>query len=509
MTWFLFLYRSLLALMPPAFRARHGADALRMAAARVREETAARRVARAVRELADLLLAIPAVRREFARADAGPARSTPLLGGLLFETRQAFRAIRRSRLTTAVAVLVLGVSIGMSTAVFSIADRVLFRPLPYPAADRLVEFLFTSPTITGLSLSGAEFAAAREAAGVFEQVEAYRLGATALRLDGPEPERLNVAYVTPGFLPLLGGRVIGSGFSAEDAAGDAAPVALLAYDYWRSRLGADERAIGALMALDGEPPLRIVGVVDESFAFPTTRRSALPDVLRPLSDNRLRESGRYARGIGRLRDGVPPSAVTDAVPVDPPLRGRAGLAITATPIGELLAYGARNGLFMLLAGVVALLAVGVLDVSGLLVVQAAGREREIVTRRALGAGTGRIARQLLLEGAAIALLSGALGLLVARFGFDALARMVPPQLQVLHAADVDLDARALVFAAAVALVSACLFGLAPLLHLARVGLSTLRAGAGQTPAARFGGFRAGSSPDRSPAPWRWRSSARC
>lgn len=482
MTLFRVLYRLLLTLMPREFRVPHGAEALGMAAARVREERYLRRLARAVRELLDLLLAIPAVRRELslaARLDQEPRRPSSL-NAVVFEAKQALRAVGRSRLTTGVAVLALGASIGMSTASFSIADRILFRPLPYPASDRLVEIAFTSPAIGSLSLAGAEVAGARAATNVLEQVEGYRLGGTAMRMDGPEPERLQVATVTPGFLPLLGAPVMGEGFSAAHAAGDGAPVALVMHDYWRTRMGGDPRVIGTLMRLDNQPPLRILGIVDESFAFPTTRRSALPDILRPLPDSRLLGRGRYAHGIGRLKEGVPASAVAEAVPIDPAMRRREGLAIVARPLGEVLAYRARDGLLMLLAGLVGLLAVGVLDVSSLLLVQAAGREREIVTRRALGASTGRIARQLLLEGLTVAALSGAVGLVVARLGSAALLQLVPPELQVLNAGMIGIDARTLIFSSAIVLVSALAFGLAPLLHLRRVHASALRAAGAQT-----------------------------
>ena len=239
MTVFRTIFRLLLVLMPHEFRVRHGGEALQMAVARVREERHVRRLSRAARELLDLLLAVPAVRRELAlaaRDDREPGRPSSF-NAVVFEVRQALRVVRRSRLTTSTAVLALGASIGMSTAVFSIADRILFRPLPYPAADRLVEIVFTSPTIGSLSLAGAEVAGARAATSVLEQVEGYRLGGTAMRMDGPEPERLQVATVTPGFLPLLGAQIMGEGLSPAHAAGEGAPVALVMHDYWRTRMG--------------------------------------------------------------------------------------------------------------------------------------------------------------------------------------------------------------------------------------------------------------------------------
>jgi predicted permease len=475
---FKLLYRAVLGLTPREFRDRHGADALAMACARIGEDTGPRRAARAVRELVDLALAVPALRRQSAR-DEGRGRYgwASAISALAFEMRQALRALRRSTRTTATAVLVLGLSIGMATAVFSVADRVLFKPLPYPAPDRLVELLFTTPTFR-VSLSGAEFAGARAATNVFEQVEGYDPRRSATRLDGREPHRVQVAHVTPGFLSLLAARVIGEPFSAAHAAGDGSPVAILAHEYWATRMGADPAVIGGLMHLEGEPPLRILGVLDRNFAFPAASRTALPHVLRPLSDNQLGNAGRSARGLARLREGVTPAAVSAAVPIDPAIRARGEFAVRAQPLEEVLVYKARRGLAMLFAGVVVLLAVGVLNVAGLLLVQAASREREIATRRALGAGTPRIARQLLLEGLLLAALSGGLGVVVARLASDGLMRLVPPELQILQAA--GIDTRALLFAGGAVLVSALVFGLAPLLHAGRAPSSVMRAGAGQT-----------------------------
>jgi predicted permease len=476
------LYRALILLTPREFRERHGRDAITTACRRVVEERGARRTFRAGREIADLALAIPSIWRNTGPSLRAPFphQRTSIMNAITVEARQAFRALRRSKTTTAVAVLALGLAMGMSTAVFSVADRVLFRPLPYPAPDRLVELSFTTP-IFSVSVSGAELAAARAATNVFEQVEAYRLGESATRTDGPEPERLRVGRVTPGFLRMLGARVVGEGFGAADAAGDGAAVAILSHEYWRTRMGADPRAIGSLMRVDGEPPLRIVGVLDRAFSFPTTRRAALPEMLRPIPDNILAGRSRYATPIGRLRGGVAPAAVPAAVPVDPAIseRARADAAITAEPLSEVLVYKAKRGLSILFASVVALLAVGIVDVAGLLVVQAGGREREIVTRRALGASTGRIARQLLLEGFFVAAASGTVGLFVAILGFEGLMRAVPPDLQVLHAT--GIDGRALAFSAGVALVTALVCGLAPLLHLGRVSSTAFRTGTAQTP----------------------------
>jgi putative ABC transport system permease protein len=402
-----------------------------------------------------------------------------LMNSFLFELKGAVRVLSRSRSTTAIAIGVLAVTIGFSTAVFSVADGVLFKPLPYPSPDRLVTLRFTMPRFTsGISLTGAELDSARAATSVFEQVEAFNISGVASRIDGPEPERLRSGRVTPGFLPMLGARVRGEHFTREHSAGDGAPVTILTHRYWKTRMGGDPSVIGTLLRLDGEPAVRIIGVLDEDFVFPSASRSLLPQIIRPFPDAWLYDDGRGADAIGRLRPGVGLAAVPAAVPVDPSVRSREGLQITATALHERMAYSARRGLVMLFAAVLGLLLIGMLDVAGLLLVRATSREREIVTRRALGASGGRIARQLLLEALLIAAAGGALGVAAAGIAFESLLHLVPEQFRLLR--PTGLDVRAMLFAGFAVLLTAVVFGLAPLVHLGRLSSASLRTGAGLT-----------------------------
>ena len=401
------------------------------------------------------------------------------LDSLRFELNGAVRTLSRSRSTTAIAVIVLAVTIGLATAVFSVADGVLFKPLPYPSPDRLVVLRFVMPTMRGIgiSLTGGELESARAATSVFEQVEAFNLSGSVSRIDGPEPERLRVARVTPGLLPMLGARLTGEGFRPEHTAGNGAAVVVLAHEYWATRMGADPAVVGTLLRIDGEAPLRILGILNEGFVFPTHSPTLVPQILRPLPASYLGGRGRSADAIGRLQPDIPPSAVTAAVPVDESIRGRAGLRINAIPLDERLAYGARWGLTMLLAAVLGLLVIGLLDLAGLLLVRATAREREIVTRRALGATGARITRQLMLEALLLAGAGGTLGVLVAQLAFEPLMHLVPEPLRMIQPA--GIDQRALLFAALVVMITAVGFGLAPLAHLRGLSGTSLRV-TGQT-----------------------------
>lgn len=401
------------------------------------------------------------------------------MNSLAFEMKQAARTIGRSPSTSALAVAILALTIAFSTAVFSVADGVLFKPLPYPSPDRLVELRLTTPRIAnGIPLTGRELDSARAASGLIEQAEAFNISGVVSRIDGPEPERLRAGRVTPGLLPMLGARMIGQGFSAEHTAGQGADVTVLTYDYWATRMGADPSVVGTLLRIDGEPPLRILGVIDAAFVFPWHSRSASPQILRPLPDAWLEDDGRAARTIARLAPGVSAEAAASAVPVDGPAGLRKVAKIVAMPLHERLAYSARDGLVMLFLGVLALLFIGMLDVAGLLLVRATSREREIATRRALGATSAQIGRQLLFEALMVAAAGGALGLVVAQTTFGSLLHLVPEQFRFLQPTGVDT--RAMLFAAGAAVITAILFGLTPLVHLRRVSGVALRAGHGQT-----------------------------
>ena len=405
----------------------------------------------------------------------------------------AARLLWRARTTSGIAILTLAAGIGFAVAVFSVADRVLFRPLPYLVPDQLVELRLAGLQMGNLPLSGRELASARSAP-IFSAAEGYDTGGVVTRVDGPEPERIRLAHVTPGLLPLLGARIAhGRPLQPSDGAAGAEPVALLEHGFWQTRYGADPAVVGRVIRFDEGVALRVVGVLERDFVFPTTTPSSSPQVIETISEAQLAEDGRWLTVIARLHPGLQPSAADGALPVDSPPAG-SQVHIASRPLHEALGYGARRGLIALLVGALALLLIGGLDVAGLLVAQATTRDREMAVRRALGAGTWPLVRQVLVEGGILAALSCAFGLLLAQWLFDSLMALVPPDLQLMQPAGVDLRGALVALAASAALTM--LFGAAPLLHVRRTGTTAvLRSGATQTPSRvvrRFGSALVGA-----------------
>lgn len=389
----------------------------------------------------------------------------------------ALRVLWRNRRTSAVAIMTLAFGIAFAVAVFSVADRVLFRPLPYPHPEQLVELRLTGLPMGRLPLSARELSGARSAA-IFQAAEGYDMGREMTRVDGAQPERLQAAAVTAGLLDLLGARIAhGRGFAAGDALDGAEPVAILAHPMWRTRFGGDPSVVGSLMRFDEGPPIRIVGILGDGFVFPTPIVRLTPDLMLPIPNGRMNSDGRWLTVIARLRPPADATAADGLVPVDTPPAGTT-LRVEARRLDDALGYGARRGLVGLFAAAVVLLLIGGFDVAGLLLAHSTTRDREIVTRRALGASTWRLTRQLVTEGAVIAVVSGATGLLGAFWLFDYLMALVPPDLQLIHPA--GIDARAAAFAMGTSMTLAVIFGLAPLVHLRKVhvtGAAVLRSGA--------------------------------
>lgn len=390
----------------------------------------------------------------------------------------ALRVLWRERTTSGIAVATLALGIGFTVAVFSVADRVVFRPLPYPEPHQLVELRLAGMPTGYLPLSSQELAAAR-AASIFSGAEAFSLGGAITRIDGPEPERVRLAQITPGLLSLLGARIVhGRPLQRSDTIAGAEPVALLDYEFWRSRYGSDPGVVGRMIRFDEAAPMRIAGVLDRDFVFPASHRPFSPQVIEPVAEQDYAMDGRWLTVIARLRPGLDPAAAERAIAADPAYEG-SNVHVAARPLQVALGYSARGGLVALFVAALGLLLIAGTDVAGLLVAKSTTRDREILVRRAIGAGTWRIARQFLVEGGIVAALSCAAGLLLAMWVFDSLMAAVPPDLQLIQ--PVGIDARAIAFAGAIAGLLALLFGSAPLLHIrGRGGASVLRVGSTQS-----------------------------
>ena len=423
--------------------------------------------------------------RETARAQ----RPLAWLRDLGRDAAYALRTLRRDAAFTATAVLALALGIGACTAIFSVVDGVLLRPLPYPESERLVVLKLTNPPrFPELIVLPAPFVAWRRQALSFEDLAAVRTRSYSLD-GGAQPVRVAAARVTANTLSLLRVRpALGRDFTPEEDLAGKGDVVILSHGFWLRQLGGRADALGGALSLDGRPFV-IVGVMPAGFQLDAPVDVLLPAAYLPDDPQNRRSLGAHAVEVfGRLRPGVTLAQARGEMaviagrplPDQPPSGGRWGARVT--PMLESRVGDARPVLLALLGAVGLLLLIACANVANLLLARASARTREIAVRAALGAGPGRLVRQLLTESLLLALGGAALGMLVAHAGTRALVAFAPGDLP--RAAAVGVDPRAAVFAGALALLAGVAFGLAPAWGAARLRLHD---------ALKEGGGRAGES----------------
>jgi len=410
-------------------------------------------------------------RRRAAGAGAGTRGSSPAvwLGQAALDLRFGARLLIRQPGFTAAAVVTLALGIGANTAIFSLVQAVLLRPLPYDAPDRLVH-LYELDTTTGETrgASWGEYRDWRRLSRTLEELAGYNGGSVTLTGEGT-PDRVTVAQVTGGFFRLLGvdallGRTIGEG---EDGP-NAAPVVVLTHRAWQRRFGGDPTVLGRRLTLNGRDTT-IVGVLPSSFEF-SLRGTA--ELYLPLAVSEAQVERRYWHWldlIGRLGPGV----TLEQARADLDALGRAAApdigewhaaaTETARPLRDEMVQGVRPALLVLAGAVGVVLLVTCANVAGLLVARSAARRRELGIRAAIGAGRSRLARQLLTEGLLLSAIGGAAGLVAGHWGLQALVAAMPERqrLAVPFLREVSLDQTMLAAAAGLTLVAGLLVGLAP------------------------------------------------
>jgi putative ABC transport system permease protein len=497
---YLRFYRALLRLYPASFRIEYGdrlCDAFIVRCARHAGPLAP--IAKFVAAVADVVPNAIGAHAELLRRDL----------------RYAARAARRAPLFFVGATLVLALGTGANGAVFSIVHAVLLEPLPYRTPSELVMLWdgrgALPPAIRPGSEQAREFARGlltpemvdrwrRGASGVFSDVAAARSwrGNSDAQFDvilADGAERLRASFATPNFFDVLGATAwYGRTFTASDEA-SGAELAVISHSLWQRAFGAEESIVGRALTIDGgRPRIRrtytIVGVLRPEFRF------TYPDETEMWALESWADVARYPSGgvafnaVARLRAGATPSAVAQQLaamePVAERLPDRAPLV---EPIAEWVAGGTRASLLMLVGVAIALLAIACVTVSSALFVRFTARRRELALRASLGANPRVLVRQLLTEGAALALLGTALGTLFAVAAGPVLRSIVPPSYP--RADEIGVNAWIVVFAAAVSVFTTTLAAVAPAWRGSRFDLVTsLKQSAGTM------------SPDRATSRWR-------
>jgi putative ABC transport system permease protein len=381
------------------------------------------------------------------------------------DLRFAFRQLLKNRGFTVVAVLTLALGIGANTAIFSVLNAVLLRPLPYPESERLVWLSERGPNFPTMSVSYPNFIDWRAQQTVFEQIGVYNWGSYNLTGRGEAQRLTGVRASADVFAGLRSQAVLGRVFNSEEDQPGAPPVVLLSHGLWQSRFGGKADILNQTLTLDGRA-YTVIGVMPRGFAFPNRADIWVP--VGPLSSEESWKSrGNHPGlfGLARLKPGVSLEQArremeTIAVRLEqqyPDTNKNNRLRVE--PLLDNYVNNVRPALWTLLAAVVVVLLIACANVANLLLARAASRQTEMAVRAALGAGRWRIVRQLLTESLLLALFGGALGLLLA-YGGVSLIRAL--SLDGIPRSDgIGLDAGVLAFTAIVAVVTGILFGLAP------------------------------------------------
>jgi predicted permease len=397
---------------------------------------------------------------------------------LIQDLKHAFRMFAKNRGFTAAAVAALALGIGANTAIFSVVSAVLLKPVPFPDPDNVVLFMNTSPQGSGPAASPAKFAHWRQQTTVIQDAAALRSNVVNYT-GGQFPEQLRAGQVSADYFRLFGARVMmGRTFTPEEDRPAGEKVVVLSHGLWTRRFSADPAIIGKPLSLSGEPYV-VIGVIGPEFDI--AEFGEVPELWIPFQlDPNAVDQGHFFQAAARLRPGVTLEQAQarlklsgDEYRVKFPqvLQDNAGFSVE--PLQQVFVRNARPTLLILSAAVAFVLLIACANVANLLLVRAAARRREVALRAAIGAGRGRIVRQLLTESVALSVIGGAIGLGLGILGIRALLSINTAGLPRIGEAGalVGLDWRVVAFTAAVSIGTGILFGIMPALQSSRADLN--------------------------------------
>ena len=379
------------------------------------------------------------------------------------DLRYALRLLRRSPLFTITVVLTLAVGIGSTTAMFSVVNAVLLRPLPFADPDRLMQVAEKNDKLNlpNFSASALNYLSWVERTRTFDRLGAIQFGTYTLSGLG-DPENYTGNAITPSLLPLLGvAPIIGRGFAEGDDRPGAARVALISESLWRRRFGGDASIVGRAATFNGTA-YTIVGVAPRALGVLTTGDVWVPLVIDPPREMRLNHVlfvvGRLKPGVSYREARAEMDTIASQVAAQYPEVKDWGINLV-TFTDTFVSSQLRTALLVLLGAVAFVLLIVSANVANLLLARALERQKELAVRAALGAGRARLLRQLMCESLVLSAIGGVAGLVAAMWGVSALEAVLPPNL--LPVPDIGVDRQVVLFAIAVTAVTGLVFGMAP------------------------------------------------